>query len=100
MRVEWSEPAIADLDAVRAYIARDSEYYAARFVQEVFKTTRMLGEFPELGAVVPEFRERPVRERLLQNYRILYEIQSRRVVIVAVIHAARDTDSITLPERT
>jgi toxin ParE1/3/4 len=99
MKVEWTEPATADLDAIRAYIARDSEYYAARFVQEIIKTARMLGAFPELGQVVPEFEERTVRERVLQNYRILYEIRDRRVIIVAIIHAARDMDSITLPKR-
>lgn len=94
MRVEWSESATADLDAIRAYIARDSEHYAARFVQQVVKTTRMLRTFPELGQVVPEFNERTVRERVLQNYRILYEVQERRVLIIAIVHAARDIGSL------
>lgn len=96
MRVEWSEPATADLDAIRAYIARDSEYYAARFVQQVVKTTKMLGTFPELGQVVPESAERTLRERVLQNYRVLYEVQEKRVLIIAIIHAARDIGSISL----
>ncbi len=94
MRVEWSEPATADLDAIRVYIARDSKYYAARFVQQVVKTTRMLGTFPELGQVIPEFRERIIRERLLDNYRILYEVQEKRVLIIAIVHAARDLGSV------
>jgi toxin ParE1/3/4 len=47
MQVEWSEPATADLEAIRAYIARDSEFYADRFVQQVFVTTRTLETFPE-----------------------------------------------------
>ena len=95
MRVEWSESATADLDAIRAYIARDSEHYAARFVQQVVKTTRMLRTFPELGQVVPEFDARTVRERVLQNYRIFYEVQERRVLIIAIVHAARDIGSLT-----
>ena len=95
MKVEWSESAAADLDAIRAYIARDSEYFAARFVQQVVKTTRMLRTFPELGQVVPEFDQRIVRERVLQNYRILYEVQERRVLIIAIVHAARDIGSLT-----
>jgi toxin ParE1/3/4 len=94
MRVEWSASATADLDAIRAYIARDSEHYAARFVQQVVKTTRMLRTFPELGQVVPEFDERTVRERVLQNYRIFYEVQERRVLIIAIVHAARDIGSL------
>jgi toxin ParE1/3/4 len=96
MKVVWSEPATADLDSIRAYIARDSEYYAARFVQRVVKTTKMLETFPELGQVIREFEERIIRERILQNYRILYEIQSSRILIVAIVHAARNISSIQL----
>lgn len=94
MRVAWSEPATADLEAIRAYIARDSESYAARSVQQVVKTTKMLETFPELGQVVPEFHERLVRERGLYSYRILYEVQQSCVLIIAVVHAARDNISV------
>jgi plasmid stabilization system protein ParE len=32
--VVWTDPAWDDLEAAAAYIARDSEFYAASFVQE------------------------------------------------------------------
>jgi len=28
MKIVWTEPAVTDLDAIRTYIARDSETYA------------------------------------------------------------------------
>ena len=31
----WTDPAWEDLEAAAEYIARDSEYYAAAFVQEI-----------------------------------------------------------------
>jgi toxin ParE1/3/4 len=96
MRLVWTKSALADLEAIRAYIARDSEYYAARFADGVLRTVRALRRFPELGQVVPEFSERIIRERLFHNYRIFYEIQEKRVVVLAVIHAARDLGSLTL----
>ena len=34
-KVEWTDPAWEDLADIVDYIARDSEYYAAAFVQEV-----------------------------------------------------------------
>lgn len=95
MRVEWSEPAIADLDAIRAYIARDSEYYAARFVHQVVKTAKMLEAFPELGQVIPECHERIVRERIVHNYRILYEVRQGRILIITIVHAARNLGAST-----
>ena len=33
--VVWTDPAWEDLEAAAEYIARDSEYYAAAFVQEI-----------------------------------------------------------------
>ena len=33
MRIIWSEPALADLEAIHEFIARDSRQYATRFVQ-------------------------------------------------------------------
>ena len=32
MNIVWTDPAILDLESIRDYIGRDSEYYAARFV--------------------------------------------------------------------
>jgi addiction module RelE/StbE family toxin len=100
MRVVWAKSAIEDLKAIRAYIARDSAYYAARFAQRIANAIKALRSFPELGQVIPKFGRYVVRERIVQNYRVLYTVEKDSVVILAVVHAARDMDSITLPERT
>lgn len=54
-QVVWSYEATADLDAIANYIARDSEFYAASFVQEIFDASYSLEMFGERGRVVPEF---------------------------------------------
>lgn len=33
MKIEWTEPALLDLESIRDYFRRDSEYYAARFIE-------------------------------------------------------------------
>jgi hypothetical protein len=35
MKIEWTEPAISDLESIRDYIGRDSEYYASRFIGRI-----------------------------------------------------------------
>ena len=35
MKIEWTEPSISDLQHIRDYIAKDSEYFAARFVEKI-----------------------------------------------------------------
>ena len=54
MRIEWTEVAIDDLRAIRDYIARDSRFYAARFVDRLLEATDVLVQFPEIGRHVPE----------------------------------------------
>ncbi len=87
---------LGDLGAIEAYISRDSVYYAKRFVDRIVRTTATLKKFPERGNVVPELSDRTIRECVLHNYRILYQIQEARALIVAVVHAARNIESLRL----
>jgi len=89
MKIEWTEPAILDLDGIRNYIARDSEYYASRFVGKIVEAVEKLEEFPEIGRRVPEAEEENIRELLFRNYRIIYRVETERILILTVIHGSR-----------
>ena len=90
MRVEWSNPASEDLDDLVRYISRDSAFYARRFGQKVVLATRRLGEFPESGRMIPEAEDKSLREIIVQGYRVMYRLQTDRVLILAVMHGSRD----------
>lgn len=47
--VIWSFEAAGDLDALAAYIARDSVSYAAAFTQRILEISRTLNESSERG---------------------------------------------------
>lgn len=36
MKVDWTEPALEDLAAIQAYIAKDSSFYARQFIERIF----------------------------------------------------------------
>ncbi len=90
MKVEWTEPAVSDLEGVRDFIARDSEYYATRFVEKIIEAVESLQKFPEIGRSVPEVEEQNIRELLLHNYRIIYRVETGRILVLTIIHGARD----------
>jgi len=90
MKIEWTEPAVLDLKSIRDYIRRDSEYYATRFVEKVIEAAETLNKLPKIGRHVPESEDENIRELLLHNYRIIYRTESERILILAVIHGARD----------
>jgi plasmid stabilization system protein ParE len=54
MRVSWTEPALEDLVAIQAYIAKDSIFYARQFIEGIFDAAAKLEAFPEIGRRVPE----------------------------------------------
>ena len=89
-RVIWTEVAWNDLEAVVEYIARDSAYYAAAFVHEVREAARSLTQLAARGRVVPEFRDPHIRELFVRDYRLIYQMDQRRVYVLAFIHGARD----------
>jgi addiction module RelE/StbE family toxin len=89
MKIVWSEPAVTDLDAIRTYIARDSETYADAVILEIFATTDRLENFPESGRIVPELNDPTTREIIVGSYRVMYDISGEVVRILGVLHGAR-----------
>ena len=55
---------------------------------------RSLDDLALRGRIVPELGEPGVRELLLGNHRLLYEIHKRTIYILALIHGARDLPAL------
>ena len=89
IEVKWSPEAIEDLEAIAEYIARDSGYYARAVVTEILSVSRSVGEVPLIGRIVPETGDENIRERFVYSYRLIYQITSEEIVIVAVMHGKR-----------
>ncbi len=90
MLVEWTDPALDDLEVIRDYIAKDSPYYARRFIERIFDAAEKLQDHPQMGRPVPEADRDDVRELIFQGYRIIYRTQSDCVHVITVIHGSRN----------
>jgi addiction module RelE/StbE family toxin len=88
--LEWTEPAVADLESFQAYIARDSAEYADALIERLILSVDRLESFPESGRRVPESTDPKVRELLVESYRIIYRLKKGNVQILAVAHGARN----------
>jgi addiction module RelE/StbE family toxin len=88
-RLIWSPRSLADLEAIREHIARDSEAYAGLVVARLVSAPSRLLEFPESGRMVPEFGRPNLRELVVRPYRLVYRLRSDVVEVVTVFHAAR-----------
>jgi toxin ParE1/3/4 len=89
--IEWSHRARTDIRNLKAYIAKDSPYYARRFTEWIVASVEKLAEFPKIGRAVPEADGRDdMRELIYQGYRINYLSRTERITIVTIIHGSRD----------
>ena len=86
----WTEPALADLDAIAEYIALDDSRAAKRYVTKVFRKVGNLAEFPELGHIPVELLDfEPYRQIVIAPCRVFYKIQGDDVIVLHVIRSER-----------
>ncbi len=94
-RVIWSSEALDDIDQIAEFISRDSLQHARRVAAALFALSDVIAEFPQAGRVVPELQDETIRERFLHSYRVIYQIHSDQVAILAVLHGRRLLESMT-----
>lgn len=88
--VKWTIHAKAQLRHIYNRIKEDSPLYAKRVSDSFVYKTMELDKIPRKGRKVPEINEDVLREIPNYSYRILYEIKSDYIEVLAVIHKRQD----------
>lgn len=87
--VIWNDNALGRLQDIFSHIARNNLGAAQRIADAIFHRANALEDFPEMGARYLS-ANRNVRFLLYRRYRIVYEVQANRdVVVVGVFHTSR-----------
>lgn len=87
MRWRFSLQASADLRRIFHRIARDNPRAAAAWIAKLRERARLAGRSPNLGRKVPETEREDIREAIVGNYRLVYLVQARTVVILTIFEA-------------
>jgi toxin ParE1/3/4 len=85
----WSDPAVDDLEAAVDFIAKDSDAYARSLAQLAVDAAESLRTFPNRGHRLPDPKLARFRELIIGSYRLVYLVERKRVLIVAVLHGHR-----------
>ena len=88
--VVWTPAALDCVNEALAYIAQDSEQAAIRVLDAIEATSASLSTLSERGHVVPELDDRTIREVYVYRYRLIYQLSSAQVRILALIHGSMD----------
>jgi addiction module RelE/StbE family toxin len=94
MIVEISAEAERDLEQIGDCIADDNPRRALTFLHELRAKCLSLAELPSRFPLVPRYEEQGIRKCRHGNYLIFYRIDAEKVVIVHVLHGARDYEEI------
>ena len=86
--VIWAPSAYADLDQV---LAQRGD--AASLLEAVLEAAESLCTLSERGRLVPEVDDAVTREIFVRDFRLMYEVSSVHVLIVAFVHGARDFET-------
>ncbi len=85
----WTEPALADLEAIADYIAIENPAAAAAFVRRVFDHIDKLAQHPHLGPVPEELEGTRYRQIVEPPCRIFYRHSDSSVLILHVMRSER-----------
>ncbi len=87
----WTEPALADLDAIADYIALDDPEAAKAFVKRVFVHVEQLKSHPESGSIPQELRPIRVYRQIVEPpCRVFYRLaEDDKIYIVHVMRGER-----------
>jgi len=90
VRVRFAAQAERELREIGAWIARDSPEHAVRFIKAIRQTARRIGDAPNGFPIVARYAARGIRRRAHGNYLLFFRVEASQVVILRIIHGARD----------
>jgi toxin ParE1/3/4 len=102
-RVLWSHTAQQDLTEIVDYIAQDSVDDTLAILHSLETKAALLITLPNRGRVVPELLHTGIsqyREHISAPWRIVYRVENRQVMIMAVLDSRRDLQTVLLSRLT
>lgn len=85
----WSEPALADLDAIADYIALENPVAASELVKRVFVHVEQLADHPDSGSRPEELGKSRYRQIVKPPCRVFYRHDGHKVFILHVMRSER-----------
>lgn len=87
--IVWTEPALADLDAIADYIALEDPVAASEVVKRIFSHVEQLSEHPDSGSRPQELGRSRYRQIVEPPCRVFYRHDGRNVFILHVMRSER-----------
>ncbi len=90
MNYRISRKADADIENICDYIAQNNPDAADRLDEQIHQAIRLLAKFPGLGHTQPDVQDKRYLFRAVGSYMIAYRVDKNELVVIRVLHGARD----------
>ncbi len=84
MRVKFLISAMEEMRSIKTYIAKDNPKAAIIMIKRIRAAVKHLTDFPYSGRIIPETSNPQLREVIVSNYRVMYQITDTAIHIFAV----------------
>ena len=98
MKVVLTDEAFSDLESIADYIAQDNPARARSFVAELLDRAHGLAGMAEGFPLVPRYAHLGIRRRVHGSYLIFYRTDADSVIVLHILHGARDYEGLLFPE--
>lgn len=97
MKLRFTAEARTDLQQIGDYIAKDNPLRALSFIDELERACLAITASAEAFPLVSRYEKQGIRRKVHGNYLIFYRVDADQLVVVHILHGARDYAAI-IPE--
>jgi plasmid stabilization system protein ParE len=84
VKIVWSLLSCERLENIYEFISDKDPVAAQKLINRIFKRIESLTRYPERGRKVPEVNRNEIREVFESEYRIIYKIESKKILILTI----------------
>ena len=86
VKIVWTSRSLIDLEEIGDYISKDSPKYAKLTLEKLIETAKLIETNHLIGRVVPEVKQKNIREIITGSYRIIYQLSNTGFAHILTIH--------------
>lgn len=84
MKIVWSPLSYEKLESLYEFIFDKDPVAAKKLINNILLRIESLSRFPERGRKVPEINRNEIREIFKSEYRIIYKIEPKKILILTI----------------
>jgi len=84
VKIVWSPLSFERLENIYEFISDKDPVAAKNLINRIFERVESLNKYPERGRKVPEISRDEIREVFVSEYRIIYQIEPKKISILTI----------------